>query len=56
MMVDETHAVFDVVKEATAHALATPSCVKIDMCVPKACSRARGGRGRRFTQEGSIVT
>ena len=48
-MVDETHAVFDVVKEATAHALATMSWDKIDMSVPNACSRARGGRGRKKT-------
>ena len=54
MRMDETLAVFGVVKKATAHALATTSCVKIDMSVPNACSRARGGWGRRFTQGGSI--
>ena len=54
-MVDETHTVFGVVKEATAHALATPSCVKIDMSVPNACSRARGV-GDRFTpREGAYL-
>ena len=39
MRMDETLAVFGVVKKATAHALATTSCVKIDKSVPNACSR-----------------
>ena len=55
-MVDETLAVFDVVKEPTAHVLATMSWDKIDMSVPNACSRARGGRGLKLTQKGSIIS
>ena len=55
MRMDETLAVFGVVKKATAHALATTFCVKIDMSVPNACSRARGGRGLKLTQKGSIA-
>ena len=45
MRMDETLAVFGVVKKATAHALATMSWDKIDMSVPNACSRARGVGG-----------
>ena len=55
MRVDETLAVFGVVKSPTAHALATTSCCKIGMSVPNACSRARGV-GDRFTpREGAYL-
>ena len=52
---DETLAVFGVVRDPTAHALATTSCCKIGMSVPNACSRARGGRGPFYTQGGGMT-
>ena len=55
MRMDETLAVFGVVKKATAHALATTSWDKIDTSVPLMKVVARGGWGLRFTQEGRIV-
>ena len=55
VVVDETHAGFDAVKDTTALTRSTTSGVRLAKRMGRPCLLARGYRGLKLTQTGSII-